>query len=578
MAENNNLTPGFVMSGVAAQRASGILCDVELQAEGKVIPAHRTILAAASPFFYGMFTSDFKEKTEKVVTLEDVTFDALKVVIDSIYKFKIKLTNRIVPEVFAAAHLMEISGLIEQCKKHMIEKMSKATCFSFLAIAEKYELKDVVDKVNEFVLANFVDISKTPEFKKISKDALCHYICCDTLNFKKNEALVFEAAQRWLEANSERLQFVGEVMKKVRFMLISADKLGEIGDKNIVGNSAECQKLIRDALVYQANVLQQPLIQTYQNQPRGKQDIITISCSQGKDQWKSTANETDVYHGSNGSPTRLQQVFLRQSLSAVQLNNFIFIFGTDNDTLCPVTLRYNVSTNSWMDLKPVPRQGTIGSKCAMVNGSIYVIGGMFMNKKTAITLKFNGSDITNSAHSYCVSSNGWTKITDLPRPVVHHAQCTMGTVIHVSGGRGVASISEKHFLYDTAAALWLTKSSMISPRSEHVMEAVGTSLYVFGGVDEEDGIIGTIECYDSLSDQWTEINNTKYQSILSSLFVSGDDIFITGGLVKENGSNKRSGKIMKFNVKSHEIVEQSSPLKFAEYGHVSALMTLPELL
>ncbi len=575
MAVNNDLTPGFVMSGVAAQRANGILCDVELQAEGKVIPAHRTILAAASPFFYGMFTSDFKEKTEKVVTLEDVTFDALKVVIDSIYKFKIKLTNRIVPEVFAAAHLMEISGLIEQCKKHMMEKMSKATCFSFLAIAEKYELKDVVDKVNEFVLANFIDISKTPDFKKISKDALCHYLGCDTLNFKKNEALVLEAAQKWLEADSERLQFVGEVMGKVRFMLISANKLGEIGNKKIVENNSNCQGLIRDALVYQANVLEQPLIQTDQNKPRGKLDIITISGSRGIGQWKSTANETEVNHGSMGQ-TKLPQVFLKQSLSAVQINNFIFVFGTDNETLCPVTLRYNVSTNSWMDLKSIPRQGTMGSKCALVNGDIYVIGGMFINQTTAVKFNYVNNDITSCANRYHISSNNWTKITDIPQPVFHHAQCSIGSVIHVTGGRTADSCTNKHFAYDTTAALWLTKPPMIGVRYEHVMEAVGTSLYVLGGLIDDP--VESIECYDSLSDQWTEINNTKYQRFLGSSFVTGDEIFITGGLFKENGSNTVSAQVTKFNVKSQRIAEQNTGLQTSEFGHFSALMTLPELL
>ena len=575
MADNNDLTPSFVMSGIATQRASGILCDVELKAEGKVIPAHRNVLAAASPFFYGMFTSDFKEKDDKVINLENVTFDALEMVIDSIYKFKIKLTDRLVPEVFAAAHLMQISGIIEQCKKHLMEKMSKATCFTFLAIAEKYELKDVITRANECILGNFVDISESPEFKKISKDALCNYLSSDTLNFKKNEALVFEAAQRWLEADRERLQYVGEVMKKVRFMLIAADKLGEIGNNKIMENNPECQRLIRDALVYHANILQQPVVVTDQNKPRGKGDVITIGGDSRTDiQGLGKDAEYTVYHGM-ACKTRMQQSFHELSLSAVQMNNFIFVFASDDDTRTPVTLRYNVSMNSWMDLKPVPRQATVGSRCTLLNDTVYLLGGKFVSSDRLLF-----GDVTSSAHSYSISSNAWVKITNLPQPVVNHAQCAMGTMIHISGGMAQSHIgySKKHLVYDTTAALWLSKPPLNHPRSQHVMQAIGTTLYVLGG-SRGGTYIEIIECYDSLSEQWTDINNTQLKiSRCSSFCVDNIFIMITGGLSSASQANLPSDKVVKFDVRSHDITVLDYSLQTPDAGHFSAFMTLPGLL
>ena len=262
MADIEGLSPTEIISGLAEQRDNGILCDVELKAEGAVIPAHRSVLAAASPFFHAMFTGEFKEKNDKIVTLNDITYDALKVVIDAVYKHELVVTNELVAEVVSASHLLQMSGIVERCKTFMIENMSQTTCFTFLALAEKYEFQDLAAKANDFVLRNFIKISKSLEFKNISKEALCNYLSSDSLKFENSEAEVFEAARQWLKAKEGRMQFVGEVMNKVRFMLMSADELGEISDKKIVENNIECQKLIRDAFVYQANIYKQSLIVT----------------------------------------------------------------------------------------------------------------------------------------------------------------------------------------------------------------------------------------------------------------------------------------------------------------------------
>ncbi len=574
MAAINDLTPSLVMSGLALQRDGGILCDVELQAEGKLIPAHRAVLASASPFFYGMFTSEFREKNEKVIPLEDITFEALDVVIDSMYKFNIQLTVEIVPEVLVAAHMLQIAGIIEKCKEHMIGKMSVATCFTFLAVAEKYELKDVIAKANEFVLGNFVDVSKSEEFKAISKEALCNYLSSDTLNFKKNEVEVFEAARRWLETDDDRMQYVGEVMKNVRFMLINVDKLGEISDSKIVENNMKCQKLIRDALVYQAKVMKQPLIVTDQNRPRGKRDILTINGGMKLPLgFKNTQSETIIYHGTGNCKTSLKSVFFACSMTAVQVNNFLFLFAVDKESLSPVTMRYNASTDEWMDLLPCPRQATISSAAAVVNDSVYLVGGLITGPQSA---RVSTENIARSGHVYSISANKWGKIADMPHACFESAASSIGMTLYVSGGVAVAmnnlGVTEKVFAYDISAALWLTKPPMIRHRQGHMMEAIDTKLYVFGGM-EAFQFAETVECYDAVTEQWTVVKNANLKICRGCSFVDGN-IFITGG---GNGVGITT-KIMKFDVKSHKISEEKTSFAFPQAGHFSALMILPQLL
>ena len=574
MAATNDLTPSFVMAGLASQRDNGVLYDVELQVEGKLIPAHRAVLAATSPFFYGMFTAEFREKNDKVIPMEDVTFEALELVVDAMYKFDIQLTDRNISEVFAAAHLLQVAGIVEKCKEYMIEKVSVATCFLFLAIAEKYELNDVRTKANEFILGNFLEVSKSAEFKTISKDALCSYLSSDLLNFKKNEVEVFDAALRWLEWDEERIQFVGEVMKNVRFMLINADKLGEISEKKMMENNLECQTLIRNALVYQANVFKQPLIVTDQNSPRGRRDILTILESKKKmpNGFKNVKNETEMYHGTFNNKTNLKRAFLLHSVSTVKVNNFLFLFAVDNESVSPVTLRYNASTDEWMDLLPVPGQGTVSSATTLVNDTIYLLGGMFRNLKSIFDPRVTPGDVTGTGYCYSIPENKWKKIVDMPRASMSHAVSSIGPIVYVSGGiqivdsaLGKTAISKKLFAYDASACLWLTKPSMNQARAGHIMEAIDSKLYVF---------CGTIEYYDAVSEQWTAVNNVTLKTHLCSSFVDGN-IYFTGGFHNDQNNIAR---IIEFDAKSHKLSELETCLPCPLDVHFSSLMVLPERL
>ncbi len=48
-----------ILAGLAEQREEEMFINVRLRAEGQTIPAHRNVLAAASPYFKAMFSGRY---------------------------------------------------------------------------------------------------------------------------------------------------------------------------------------------------------------------------------------------------------------------------------------------------------------------------------------------------------------------------------------------------------------------------------------------------------------------------------------------------------------------------------------
>lgn len=55
--------------------------------------AHRAALAAASPYFYAMFTGEMSESKQNVVILKEVDGDALELLIEYCYTAEVKVTE-----------------------------------------------------------------------------------------------------------------------------------------------------------------------------------------------------------------------------------------------------------------------------------------------------------------------------------------------------------------------------------------------------------------------------------------------------------------------------------------------------
>ncbi len=187
-----------ILQGLSELREEGLLCDITLQAEGKTISAHRALLAAVSPYFKALFTGGFREDTQTVIELKQVSFQGLKNIVDCCYTSRLELNTENVSNIISTANMFQISKIVNQCTDFMTNHLDEDTCLTFLNLAEKFNLSEVRQKANEFILENFVAVRHCDDFLDLQKDALIQYLSHDELNVNQNEAEVFYAAKDWL--------------------------------------------------------------------------------------------------------------------------------------------------------------------------------------------------------------------------------------------------------------------------------------------------------------------------------------------------------------------------------------------
>ncbi|XP_014237849.1 speckle-type POZ protein A-like [Trichogramma pretiosum] len=135
------------------------LSDVKLRSScGKEIPAHRIVLAAASPVFKAMFNHDMLENKTQSVDMNDISYDTAVEMLRYIYTGAVK--NHEIPfiiDLSAAADKYQLESLKNKCEQILGSKLSAENAIVILKVADKYSMKNLKQKAVDFVKSNIID-------------------------------------------------------------------------------------------------------------------------------------------------------------------------------------------------------------------------------------------------------------------------------------------------------------------------------------------------------------------------------------------------------------------------------------
>jgi len=225
---------------------------------------------------------------------------------------------------------------------------------------------------------------------------------------------------------------------------------------------------------------------------------------------------------------------------------------------------YEPATDSWRALAPMPTARG-GSVAAVVGGKFYVIGGAgpMPDASTPTIRPRQPQRSLGNVEEYDPATNKWRARAPMPTPCNHMGGEAANGRIYVIGGRlsgafiiGLPGNINLVQVYDPAADSWVTKNPMPTARSGLNTAHLNGIIYAAGGEVQTGNYLAAFrafEAYDPASDTWWELPSMllpRHECIMAAL---GNRIHVAGGSVQSAIVPLPKG--LSFDTDSHEAFE-----------------------
>ncbi|XP_053674687.1 BTB/POZ domain-containing protein 9 [Anopheles nili] len=199
--------------------------DVTFLVENQRIPAHRVILAARSGYFRALLYGGLSETKQDEITLY-IQLEAFKCLLKYIYSGSMSLSQ------MKEEHILDTLGLANQygfadlemaISEYLREVLSLNNVCAILDAARLFALNGLTSVCHSFMDRNATDILQHETFRNLSLDSLNSLLSRDT--FFAREVEIFQAVYDWCRCNADNVHNVDDVVRKVRFSLMSLEEL-----------------------------------------------------------------------------------------------------------------------------------------------------------------------------------------------------------------------------------------------------------------------------------------------------------------------------------------------------------------
>ncbi|XP_039601372.1 kelch-like protein 33 [Polypterus senegalus] len=518
-----------------------IACDLLLEVDGDTFNVHRVVLAAGSDYFRGMFTSGMKEVTQDTVKVLSLTSEDLSSLITFIYSGYLQLSWDNIFELTVASMQIQVVCAISLCFDFLHKEITAESCLDVVAFAEAYEMMELKEFSDDFVLRNFQEVSSTLKFQDLSFDRLSHYLAQDGL-CASNELEVFHAVVKWIRADtSRRMPLAEELMKFVRFPLMTFRQFKEVRAVNLMLQDEGCKDLYGTALLEFGWTSRGTEHYSRVRQPN--QVIVLVGGDQIAPNFATRVPSKDLWFANSfRSGTGLVKQIEWRHLTTMPdparfrhgvavLENNLYLFGGSHfygrcDTLKSV-FRYDPYQNSWQQLADMNQPRNYCST-VILNGLIYVLGGDIDTDHNLDTVE-----------CYNPTTNTWRFSHPLDQAQSGHASVVWNDKIYTSGGFNCKyKCLVCMFQYDPEKGTTYL-ADMQKDRAEHVMELLGDKMYVAGGVCNLREFYTdqfTCEVFSPQTNAWSLFTELLKPHVNAASGVLEQKLYIMGGYCQEDYS------------------------------------------
>ncbi|TGE03202.1 malectin domain-containing carbohydrate-binding protein [Hymenobacter fodinae] len=225
----------------------------------------------------------------------------------------------------------------------------------------------------------------------------------------------------------------------------------------------------------------------------------------------------------------------RKEGQSALVDDYLYTFGGYYGNLIGTNLtqRYEVATNTWVNLAPAPLAVThMGA--AVVDKKVWLIGGFVGD---------HPGPVTAAVQIYDTQTNTWSMGPPLPAPRGSGAAAVVGHYLHAFGGLlpDRRTDTGDHYVLDlqNITAGWQQAAPLPEPRNHLAGVTVGGKIYAIGGQRDHDGqrsIGAFVHAYDPATNAWTRLADLP---VNRSHFEPGT-IALDGQILIVGGSNNFS--------------------------------------
>ncbi|XP_052813555.1 BTB/POZ domain-containing protein 3-like [Mya arenaria] len=195
---------------------------------------HKLILSMRSAVFEAMFYGPLA-KDDDEVKISDIEKNTFEMLLRYVYTDELGVDGETVLKCLYAAKKYCIDGMVKMCSDFLEASVAVHNACSNYEHAKFYELQGLLETCKTFMTTNAEDILKHDDFFSLTNQSLSEFLANRQL--KPNEALYFDAANRWSEHEclkrdleicpKNKQTLLGQALKEIKFALMTPQEFAE---------------------------------------------------------------------------------------------------------------------------------------------------------------------------------------------------------------------------------------------------------------------------------------------------------------------------------------------------------------
>lgn len=507
---NSGEHSGYLIDNMEQFRVDSGFTDITIDVEGRQFACHKVVLAAGSPYFRSMFSSGMEECHKNVIKMQQLASDVFEQVLGFIYTGKVCMTPVLVEDLFAQAHIFQISTLIGLCVDFFEKNMKEHNCLSALTLADIHAHKPLYVFAKKFCCEHFQTLCQDDDLYRLSAECMIDLLRDRRLSCETEE-LVYHTALKWLEYDiTQRRVFRYRILESIKFPLLTKPFLIDYASRSSqVTEDDRGRELLDDALLFHSLPARRHQLPSYQTTPRQNFMFAEVAVLLGGRLSDGLSNDVECFLADSTDFVSLKQLPFkkRNEFAVCTIGNDIYVSGGLRSA---EFWKYDPVFDTWLrgtSLQHARRRHGM----AAVDEQIFVLGG------------FDEENVLSSVEYWQLDSNKWEDGGNLNQPVENMGFATHGRRIYLFGGKNNEEVVTNCVQYYDTVTKSCTTLSCDLPANDMCLNAVLLNNYVY--------IIG-LEGFFKFSpdtENWDILPDMSCARDFVSLAVLNEKLYALGG-------------------------------------------------